>query len=86
MLDFKPNPDHHEQEQKIRDYHDTPCIICGRGVKDPWKNTVHVYWGFTAVTEEEAKELPSNGDLGLWPIGSDCLKKHPEILPYVIKE
>jgi hypothetical protein len=86
MLDFTPNRDHHEQEQKIKDFHDTPCIICGRGVKDPWKYTVHIFWGFTVVTKEEAETLPESANLGAWPIGSYCLKKHPEILPYVIKE
>lgn len=85
MFDFTPNSDHHAQEQRIRDYHDTPCIICGKGVKEPWSNTVHVFWGFTVVTEQEAAELDSSGDLGLWPIGNDCLRNHSEILPYVTK-
>jgi hypothetical protein len=91
MLEFIGNADHHKQEERIVDYHDTPCIICGRGVKDPWKYTVHIYWGTTLVTAEEIATLPDdvlpqNADLGCWPIGADCLKKHPEIVPYLIKE
>jgi hypothetical protein len=86
MLDFTPNADHREQEQRIKDFHDTPCVICGRGVKEPWKHTVHVYLGFTLITSEEAENIDPSGDLGAWPIGANCLKKHPEIKPYLIGE
>ena len=85
MLDFKQNSNYRGNEERIRDYHATPCIFCGKGVKEPWKNTVHIFWGFTLVTKEEAENLNSNGDLGAWPVGTDCLKKHPEIVPYIIK-
>jgi hypothetical protein len=85
MLDFKPNADYHEQEQRITDnLNQTPCIICGRGVKEPWKYTVHLYMGATLVTSEEAQTIDPAGDLGGWPIGANCLKKHPEIIPYLI--
>jgi hypothetical protein len=89
MLNFKANPDHHLQDEK-NGVGQTPCIICGRGVREPWKYTVHMYWGTTLVTAEEIAtlsndELPENADLGMWPIGADCLKKHPEIIPYLLK-
>lgn len=87
MLDYKANPDHHEQEQRIKDNLTmTPCIICGKGIREPWPHTVHLYMGATLVTEEEAKTIDESGDLGGWPIGNDCLRKHPEIRPYLIGE
>jgi hypothetical protein len=64
------------------------CIICGKECKKP------KYWvwehlgGGTLVTEEESENLNKNGrenaDVGCWPIGSDCLKKNPEIKPYIV--
>jgi hypothetical protein len=45
--------------------------------------------GSDAVTEEEGTKLNAEGregaDLGNQPIGTDCLKKHPELKPYVWK-
>jgi len=60
------------------------CYLCGKELKNP-KHTIHVHGGGSyAVTEEEAKTLePHTGDLGAFYIGSECMKKHPEIKPYV---
>lgn len=63
------------------------CIICGK----PCKNPKYLVWehlgGGTVVTMEEGKRLNAAGkegaDLGGQPIGSDCLRKHPELRPYV---
>ena len=85
MLDIKSTPDFHKNADKKK-AEDTSCVICGRGVKEPWKHTVHIFYGFTLVTEREAAELDDNGDLGLWPIVNDCLRKHPEIRLYLIGE
>jgi hypothetical protein len=60
-----------------------PCIICGRPCKDP-KYMIHEHeGGGTAVAEEEAAKLDGAGDMGLQPIGADCLDEHPELRPYV---
>lgn len=60
-----------------------PCIICGRQVRDP-RYMVHVHdGGDSIVTEVEASMLSESADMGLFPIGPDCLKAHPEIKPYV---
>lgn len=61
-----------------------PCCVCGKPVKRPFKLAVHEHnGGGYIVTEEEAAALARNADLGLQPIGSDCLRKHPELKPYV---
>lgn len=61
-----------------------PCIVCGKPI-DPARAThmVHVHrGGGWAVTEEEAGKIDQSYDLGLHPIGSDCLRRHPELKPY----
>jgi hypothetical protein len=65
-----------------------PCVICGKLVKAP-KFMLHVHQGGShAVTAEEAADLNANGgepsDCGGHPIGADCLRRHPELKPYVI--
>jgi len=70
-----------------------PCVVCGRPAPNP-KYMVRVIYGTHVGTQQEAesthifsedgKEL-DGGDLGLYPIGSDCLKKHPELKEYAIK-
>ena len=66
----------------------TPCIVCGRPVKiTPRTAWVHVHMGGShIVTEEEAKGLDEAAGLGGWPVGADCLRTHPEVKPYVIRE
>lgn len=56
--------------------------MCGRAVTKPqW--TVHLHnGGESLVTEEEAAKLDAAGDMGCYPIGADCLRKHPEVKPY----
>lgn len=64
------------------------CIVCGKLIKDVnRKHSVRVFWGVTAVTEAEANEIIAKegygGDLSYYPVGSDCLRKQPELKPYV---
>jgi hypothetical protein len=64
------------------------CIICGRPVVDrKWEVWIHKGGGF-AVTQQEGEILnatgESNADLGMHPVGSDCLRKHSELKPYAM--
>lgn len=65
-----------------------PCVVCGKPVKNP-KLYVRYFWGTHAVTDQEAEEIiakeGNGGDMCLYPIGAACLKKHPELKPYVHK-
>lgn len=66
-----------------------PCVICGRPCPKP-KFMVWLHMGGThLVTVEEGEKLRASGkdegDVGGHPIGSDCLKKHPELKPYAWK-
>ena len=61
---------------------DNPCVVCGCQCSNPkWK--VRVDHGLThLLTEKEFEE--DEGGFGLWPIGKNCLEKHPELREYVI--
>jgi hypothetical protein len=41
--------------------------------------------GLLIVTEEEAATMAENEDLGGYPIGADCLRRHPEVKPYAVR-
>src|SRR5690242_14568660 len=76
-----------DQMERTRAHGDYPCIVCGRKVRDP-RYMVHVHGGgLTIATEQEAEELNKDeegaADMGMYPIGADCLRKHPELKPYV---
>ena len=65
----------------------TPCYICAKPIReDRIKYMLHIHCGGgVAVTEAEAATLDEAGDLGCHPIGADCLRRHPELKPYVFK-
>lgn len=67
---------------------DYPCLVCGRGCASSAPH-VHLHGGGTLiVTSEEAAQLDAEGwggeDMGAYPVGRDCLRRHPELRPYVI--
>lgn len=62
-----------------------PCIICNREVKNP-KFWIHIVDGGTKIIDPNQKWSDPNSDLGLHPVGSDCIRKHPQIRPYVVKD
>lgn len=88
MIDVPKHPRYFENMERCKDYH-LPCIVCGKACKNPrWR--VRLFWGDTIVTKEEADKIIAEqgegGDLGNYPLGSDCLRTHPELKPYAIKE
>lgn len=76
-------PNYHKNMEKAGDA--PTCVICGRGITSANPRMVHVHCGgWTLVTEDEATHLDPAADMGLFPIGPECLRRHPEIRPYVI--
>jgi hypothetical protein len=57
-----------------------PCIVCGLACPTP-QFFVHVVDGGGSLMDSPE---PTNdgGDLGLYPIGSGCLKRYPELRDY----
>lgn len=78
---------YHDNSIKCRG-DEQPCAICGR----PCKNPKYYLWihhgGSHAVTKDEGERLNSTGscgaDLGCHPIGADCLKRNPQLKPFVM--
>ena len=65
-----------------------PCVVCGKGVNMKTVRYLHLHLGGShAVTVREADDLSEEGrdneDMGAYPIGACCLRKHPELKPYV---
>lgn len=54
---------------------ETPCAICGRGVKDPWPHTAIVIDGGETWGDENS-DAGDAGYMGGWPVGSDCHRRH----------
>lgn len=68
-----------DQDNNRRSKTDLSCIACGKDL-DPSKRhrMVHMVDGGPFVLHPEDEKLyPKNdpGDLGCWPIGSDCARK-----------
>lgn len=86
MIKIPFSPDYSKNRHRYNQSdNNQPCIICGKLVKDQNNRySVHVHNGGTyLVTEEEAANLNDAGDCGMYPIGPDCLRQHPELRPYV---
>lgn len=69
---------------------ESECAVCNRPVK--LTGRTKMLWvhggGGEAVTAAEGERRNAAGeeasDLGLQPVGSDCLRRNPELLPYVL--
>lgn len=65
-----------ENQNKLVDG-ETPCAICGKAVKAPYKHeAVVVRGGDWATTDSEAAEVDDPGYMGVWGIGPDCHRKY----------
>ena len=83
MIAIPSNPDFVKYSERCYG-NELPCVVCGRPVKKP-RTMLHCFEGIDwALDAEEAKTVDPASDMGLYPIGRDCLKKNPQLLPYVI--
>ena len=67
---------------------ETPCAVCGRPTNRTGSAvSIRTWYDSDAVTAEEAARLSvsePSGDSGCYPVGRDCLRKHPELKTYVV--
>ena len=86
MFIIPSHADYSRNQEKCKE-DEYPCIVCGLPCPNPmWM--VRIWYGSEAVMEEEAAVLEISapgGDLGMQPLGTQCLKKHPELKPYAVK-
>lgn len=82
MIAIPVHPRYAENKDRFAQPNAQPCIVCGKAVTKPrWM--VHLHCGGShVVTEAEADTLPANQDLGAYPLGSDCYRRHPELHAY----
>lgn len=90
MIEIPYTDDHTRNQERTNMAEAMPCIVCGRAVKQlktAW--CVRVFWGSHIVTDEEAVAIIAKegdgGDLCYYPIGPDCLRRHPELQPYAVR-
>jgi hypothetical protein len=60
---------------------DSPCIVCGKDVTTPNPQFLHIVYGDTII--DPAVVWPDqDSDLGWHPVGSGCLRRHPQLKQY----
>lgn len=93
MIEIPRHPNYRKNADRLH-ADDVPCVICGKAVKDQR----FMFWtweGAYLVTEAEVDAINAGtsdtgmtpaGDSGGYPIGAGCLKKHPELKPYLMTD
>jgi hypothetical protein len=89
MIEISVHPDHSKNSSHSVTNTTMPCVVCGKATKTDKARHIHLHLGGShAVTEREADDLNESGrdneDMGAYPIGNCCLRKHPELKPYVL--
>lgn len=63
-----------------------PCVICGLPVSKPRFYCHMIGGGGVALhPADEAEYQPDGGDMGSYPVGSDCLRRFPEMKPFTVR-
>ena len=77
-----PISPHRVQVEYVDDFY--PCIVCGRPVKSANPKMLRIVEGgfHTVLPEFQAEYDRDPGDMGLYPIGPDCLRRNPHLKPY----
>ena len=83
QVEIPDNPKYGERAQACDTTKGTPCIVCGKLVKDPAGNP-KTYWlriGPASRSHAIPRDTPDQGgaEMGCEPIGNDCLKKNPAL-------
>lgn len=62
-----------------------PCVVCGAGCNTATARMVVVVCGGShlAIPGGAADDPSAPGYVGGYPIGSCCLRRHPELKPFV---
>jgi len=57
------------------------CVICGA------RTTSNATLMFVDIRSNEfvlpSDRDPTDSEVASWPVGSECIKKHPEVVPYL---
>jgi hypothetical protein len=91
-IDIPRNPAP-EKMKRMRpgDGNSYPCVICGIAVTKP-KFMCHMIGGGGVALHPDDENLfaqdaeAQRGDLGCQPIGTDCLRRYPEMKPFAFAQ
>ena len=61
-----------------------PCVVCGRPVEHPIYEVECVDGGSDLCVTPGTANESDPGYMGYYPVGVKCLKKHPELAPFVL--
>jgi hypothetical protein len=81
-----PIPRSKNYDRNIDQGGDHPCLVCGKSVQ-PVANTWWLrldYAGAPNVIDHDAPD-GAEAEMGCWPVGNDCLKRHPKLKPYAVQ-
>lgn len=81
MIPLVSTKQHHKQSATTRNEHD-PCIVCGKAMRRA-VTFLHVVEGGSHIVKRGEPYTNEKADLGLHPIGADCLRRRPELREYV---
>ena len=87
MIDIPRSPVKDRNERIYGDNAGGACIVCSKPINtDRHKLWVRILYGCYICTaaEAEKEEAESPGsDTGYYPVGKECIKRFPQIKPYV---
>lgn len=61
-----------------------PCVVCGRPVKAPTFMVECVNGGLDECVLPGTADTTDAAYMGAFPVGPDCLRRHPELRPFVV--
>lgn len=83
MIKIPEHPRHHKNSEKCTDG-SSPCVVCGKPIRhETAQSWVVVVDGGTCLEHPDDADPNAAGYLGGYPIGKGCLRRHPELKPYV---
>lgn len=76
--------------KRVRGGDGLPCVICGLTVTKPKFECHLVLGGDHALHPEDEAAFAADteqqrGDMGYYPVGTDCLRRFPEMRPFSFK-
>lgn len=62
-----------------------PCYICGKGMtRKKAANFLWIVAGGVMAASHDEPEPEDGGDMGMFRVGPDCIRRHKELIPFVI--
>ena len=86
MTTIRPFSAHYSTNvSRIRDQtHMNPCVLCGKNVINP-AGYLNVAGGGGTFVMPDYEGDNDPGYMGFHAIGSDCLRRNPELKPYLVQ-